>query len=111
MKRFLAVAVVFTGLALFAATPDASAADTFYGGHGYGHGGSSFYSGGHGYSSGYGHYAPSYGYGSHHGTILHNRGRWFGHRSGYAPVYRSYGHGGGLHLGVGRIHLGTGGHH
>jgi len=125
MKRFLMVA--FTGAALTILIPsaDATAADLH-------HGGGRGYGGGHGYvGHGGGHDSSSHGYSGRranyggHGITGHSAtSRYYGSGyGGYAPIYgghytpsyRPYrptcrGHGG-VHLDVGRLHLGVGGHH
>jgi hypothetical protein len=117
MKRFFTIAVVAAGLTLgFSASP-ASAFDNFHGGYGGHHGGHGSYvhsgyahGGGHGYShGGYGYshgqvqsYAPDYGYHSGYGHSSY--GYQPSYRSGYAPSY-DHGHGRGLHLDIGNVHV------
>ncbi|TWU39862.1 hypothetical protein Q31b_31770 [Novipirellula aureliae] len=116
MKRLFAIAAIAAGITFFSFDTQVSAYDHFGGHHGriynqYGQGG---------YGHGGAHaYAPSRGHGSHYGGTIYGSGY------GYQPSYRggyiqnrgsyshgaNYGHGGGLHLDVGRLHLGIGGHH
>jgi opacity protein-like surface antigen len=121
MKRFLIIAAAVAALAVLTTSENAQASDYFSGGNGYG--------GGHGYGGGYhgsvyrgGH--SNYGYGGYgHGgfrSVVPNRHSGYG---GYTPSYRaghyapkhqsyrpSYRHGG-VHVDLGRLHFGVGGHH
>jgi hypothetical protein len=123
MKRFLMIAFAGAALTFLIPSTEASAADVHHGGghvynggHGYvGHsGGHSNY--GHGYTGGHGYYG-GHGITGHGITGRYNATPYYGSAYGshYAPSYRSYrpgysGHGG-VHLDVGRLHLGFGGHH
>lgn len=113
MKRLLTLAALVVGFSLVASTSEAG--DWHHGGHGVHHG----HHGGHGYGhNGYGGSAYSnYGYGGYYGGQTHGYGNAYGYqprfRGGYAPRYRSYNRHqhGGLHVDVGRLHFGYGGHH
>ncbi len=122
MKRFLIIAFATVALTLVVTSGRASAGDHHYGG-GHGYAGGHGFPGGHsrygrGYTGGYGH--SGYGYSGYsratpyYGSAY--RGNAPSHGGGhYAPSYRFYrpvagGHGG-VHLDVGRLHLGVGGHH
>lgn len=114
MTRLLTLAALVAGLSLFASTSQAG--DWYHGGHGVHHG----HHGGHGYAHGGGYaVAPhsGYGYGGFYEGQPYGFGNRYGYqprfRQGYAPRYRSYGHHqhGGLHVDVGRLHFGLGGHH
>ncbi len=140
MKRLLAIAAIGAALTLFGTSTKASAAD-FYGGHGGQHSiGHHGYSNGIGHQNyghqnyghqnyghqNYGH--QNYGHQNYAYQNYGNRGYGNGYRSnraivpsygyssGYAPSYgthgrtSSYGHGG-LHLDIGRFHIGVGGQH
>lgn len=123
MKRFLMIAVAGAALTILIPSGEAKAADHHFGrGHGYvgGHHGGAYsrfghgYTGVHGFSRGLGHaghraVTPYYGSAYRHYTPRYHGGH-------HAPAYRSYrpayrhGHGG-VHLDVGPLHLGVGGHH
>jgi len=118
MKRLLAIAFSAAAITLFVSAPTASAADYFHG-HGGQHGShSSHPHRGYGYPhSGHGH-SSHHGYGGYSYTPSYQFGSNYRGRSSRYPTYsqgyggsRHYGHGGGLHLDIGRFHLGLGDHH
>ncbi|MDV6031455.1 MAG: hypothetical protein F9B45_15430 [Phycisphaera sp. RhM] len=121
MKRFLTIVALAAGLAFVTSGSNAGAADYYgHGGHHRGHAfGHANYNQG---SFGYGHYGRGYGaYGGgfNRGAIQSYRPNYnYGpslNRGGFTPLYqnRSYGHAHnhGLHLDIGRLHIGVGGHH
>lgn len=113
MKRLLTITALVVGLSFLPSTSEAG--DRFHGGHGVHHGHHS----GHNYNhGGFGRSAYSNnGYGGYYGDQSYGYGNGYGNQprfqSRYAPAYRSYnGHQhGGLHVDIGRLHFGYGGHH
>jgi len=117
MKRFFTIVALAAGLVFVMSGINAGAADYYrHGGH---HGGHANYNRG---SSVYGHYGQGYGaYGGgfNRGAIQSYRPNYnYGpslNRGGFTPLYRDrsydHTHNNGLHLDIGRLHIGVGGHH